>query len=709
MSLPRWCSRDSSNNILIDSSKIRCHLQQHQINDKIFLNAVIKGVTPSSKIYPLIYDDPFFEKRSLAFLKSCSDEDLKDISARLAIRDLFLASYFGLTTFEDNALLVNVVNRIDKIDEISHQIDNLTITFHPTISHKAMRFVKSEFLPKNLSDFFVDFGDDCKFKLAFVDPSELSYHNFENILDFDSTILKDVKLEEFGQQLTLISSSCSDDLSIFKHYFDPYCDRTNYRNFISTLKNFDKLEMWNAPFNKNQRGGKRFIFGSPRLAQILENCLRTSNTFLKNNNNFVAVNHVFRMNKFEPCDSPFKKHIDTPYYDPNTNIYSKYTMLIYLTEGYNDDPCILEFKKGPITEEETFVTTGTVIIFKQSLKHAGYPYQEGTKLFLRTELLFRMKNTVKNPWITNYFNRAVYLTKQSIFQPELDQWANNCYEISNKLHYHLTTPQTQSPLLKKTITLCGVRFQFLTNGCDYYFPLTAHNDSENYVKDISLIASLDFTNALITLNDGSVSIEKFSQTEIIGAKSLDDIWECVLSIGKNQEKNFVHYRDSKNLKQIGELQKKSYQINPNAAIYECQYDCDGHIDDDPKECKEIVLHYQKRYKSMLKQISSVPFVFLGQKIIMNDKMIKIDERFVYISSSDKKMKPINFAGCVSGVSYPDEYIETEKSFPSISLLIPPIEYNVHKNGYKITIHMFRPGWCKPEAKFGKNINVPSII
>jgi hypothetical protein len=466
------------------------------------------------------------------------------------------------------------------------------------------------------------------------------------------------------------------------------------------LKELDKLDLWLPPFNKNQRGGKRFIFSSVRLAKILEKGLCGDASFLVRKKNFVGINPVFRMNKFEPGDESFKEHYDTPYYDPNTQVYSKYTMIIYLTEGFNNNPYILNFKNGPSIN---FISAKDCIIFKQSLKHTGYPYQENSKLFIRTELLYRMKTKIDNPQITNYFNRAVYLTKQSIFQTELDQWANKCYEISNKLHYQLTKLELRTPVLQKIFTFSGSSVTYLTDGSDYYFP-TCETEPESYVKECALLAALDFTNALV---NETLSFEKCCETKIIGVRSVEDIWNHVQQINNVNRLGTSHIRNKKDAKKIDELKRVPYDVDPVAEIYEC---CgpDEHTQYDPKVCGEIIAFYNKTHKSMLKEICSLPFLFLGQRVIMNQNLIQTDERFVYISCNDKKIKPINFASCVSGASDPEAYLKTVQTFVGVSLLIPPIEYHVHRSGIKITIQLFYPGWSKPEAKYKQKIHVQQI-
>ncbi|CAD7934392.1 unnamed protein product, partial [Amoebophrya sp. A25] len=48
---------------------------------------------------------------------------------------------------------------------------------------------------------------------------------------------------------------------------------------------------------------------------------------------FLRVNHVFRMNIFPKGSEKFKAHFDTPFVHASKGIFSRYTLLIYLTRG----------------------------------------------------------------------------------------------------------------------------------------------------------------------------------------------------------------------------------------------------------------------------------------------------------------------------------------------------------------------------------------
>ena len=86
--------------------------------------------------------------------------------------------------------------------------------------------------------------------MVFMNPEDLSYHNFENILDLDNFIklnlnLKKEKLPSLGKELLKI----------------------------------DELNLYNLTFNNDSRGRKRCIFKSDFLSNILTKIIKNINIF----------------------------------------------------------------------------------------------------------------------------------------------------------------------------------------------------------------------------------------------------------------------------------------------------------------------------------------------------------------------------------------------------------------------------------------------
>lgn len=99
------------------------------------------------------------------------------------------------------------------------------------------------------------------------------------------------------------------------------------------------LGLYVEPLNAVSRGGRRFIFHAAALAHALTEALRPiASTIVPGwlwGQSF-HVNPVFRCNRFEPGDAPFRRHHDAPYHDPAQRHISHHTLLLYLTGGRGD-------------------------------------------------------------------------------------------------------------------------------------------------------------------------------------------------------------------------------------------------------------------------------------------------------------------------------------------------------------------------------------
>ena len=194
--------------------------------------------------------------------------------------------------------------------------------------------------------------------VVFIDPEELSYHNFENILPVDCVFERNQNQSEDGdQQQQQLAFSLSD-----KKTFEKKEDVVSFTltGSTSSLLDLEELNLYNPVLNEGSRGGKRFIFQSSLLSKALTEAVKETGHFEQS---FRFVNYVFRLNKFEPSDRKFESHYDTPYYDRDNRHISRFTLLIYLTGG----------KGKPVLRiEDLFldqIEKMTCVIFPQSLEH----------------------------------------------------------------------------------------------------------------------------------------------------------------------------------------------------------------------------------------------------------------------------------------------------------------------------------------------------
>ena len=128
------------------------------------------------------------------------------------------------------------------------------ITINPYLHQKLQQL---ETLNQNPKQFF-QLSPDKKHILAYVDPSELSYNSFENILNLDEYFFGPKLSWDRKPRLTI------DSMQKTKNYFSfKINDQDNL------LLELHKMNIYSLPFNNLSRGGKRMIFSSLKLADTL--------------------------------------------------------------------------------------------------------------------------------------------------------------------------------------------------------------------------------------------------------------------------------------------------------------------------------------------------------------------------------------------------------------------------------------------------------
>ncbi|MFD0852923.1 hypothetical protein ACFQ07_11835, partial [Actinomadura adrarensis] len=186
--------------------------------------------------------------------------------------------------------------------------------------HKAVRFVDAERIDQSVRGLFARPSAGAPHLAAvFVDPAELSFRTFENILPLDF-LFEDAALEfELTDRVEVADDACTLSLLL--------PDTARER-----LERLDELNLYVPPLNAASRGGDRFIFHSALLAEALTEAVSKAlpQPML---DGFSHVNPAFRCNRFEPGDRNFHMHRDTPYYDAARDHVSRYTVLLYLTGG----------------------------------------------------------------------------------------------------------------------------------------------------------------------------------------------------------------------------------------------------------------------------------------------------------------------------------------------------------------------------------------
>jgi hypothetical protein len=196
------------------------------------------------------------------------------------------------------------VNRLgDVVPEV--RVDGLRVSAHPTARHKVVRFFDASLVDAAVREQFArPLPHLPHLAAAFVDPEELSFRTFENIVSLDGFF------DGAGLELGLVDRTRFGDKNVYAFSLDAP-DATKQR-----LLQLDALGLYVAPLNAASRGGQRYIFHSAQLAAALTKAVKAGvgKSLL---GGFSHVNPVFRCNRFEPGDEKFHRHLDTPYFDPN--------------------------------------------------------------------------------------------------------------------------------------------------------------------------------------------------------------------------------------------------------------------------------------------------------------------------------------------------------------------------------------------------------
>ena len=280
---------------------------------------------------------------------------------------------------------------------INININGLTLSSHPSAEHIMIKYFDNiEFDDEFIGQYYAI--NSSNMYIAFVNPTELSYHNLENILNLDLNFQKN------NLNYSINSISKYENMDVYK--FD-------LLGSTDILLKLDELKLYTTPFNNDFRGGKRFIFSSKILANKLTSIIKLSDFSSNVKRNFSHVNFVFRYNKFEPDDNKFMNHYDTPYYDSKLKQCSKYTLLIYLTPGTANP--VLQIEDLKINNIKAF----NGFIFNQKYNHEGSAFATTNKIFIRSELIYNCNDLDHDLTAAKLFNISCYMTKQITFNPEL--------------------------------------------------------------------------------------------------------------------------------------------------------------------------------------------------------------------------------------------------------------------------------------------------
>ncbi|KAL4470498.1 hypothetical protein ABPG74_012109 [Tetrahymena malaccensis] len=549
-------------------------------------------------------------------------------------------------------------------------LQNIDVSPFPTESRKIMKFIKTDLLTKFLDK--NNFIEVNNYSVIFVSIDDLSYHNFENILNLDEHFndvkfqLKNKRLIEKQVQIFLIQGS------------------------TDTLLSLDKLNYYTVPLNASQRGGKRLIFHSNQLSFSLTKMINESEFFDKKN--FRQVNTVFRLNNFAPGDKKFKSHYDTPYADQSNGLYSKYTMLIYLTGNSKN-----KNKQPPLKIKNIVfhqIQENTCIIFDQQFEHEGNAYFDSNKIFIRTELIYKMDGLGYDENVAKMFNMACYMTK------EIDQYqySANLFNQCVKMRYNIQDVKEDIKrvyLLKRNLEIL-----YATDGNYYWFP------SHIPLEQIGTLVVLDYFNGKL-YGIKNVNIQSKHIKNIDYSKSQQEIDIFIFNLI-----NSCSFEDETITKdKTDQFQCLKDFIPDDLCENFIYFRCRCGIQDD-ESANEIFQKQKKIVVQRLKRILEQNSVLIFDNLIkINGDNIKIEinsdkyqknvfqGRIIFDNLQLKVQNQINFASCNcenEDLNQDDTYLFKTKTFNTF--VLPNIQFQKTQQGIKLSIDIFKNGFIYQSTK-----------
>ncbi|MFC5744368.1 hypothetical protein [Actinomadura rugatobispora] len=587
------------------------------------------------------------------------------------LRDRFFALSEGGAPAAEVARYRAEVDATDA--EPAATLDGLAISWHPTARFKEVRFVDAERIDAGVREVFARPSEAAPYLAAvFVDPRELSFRTFENILPLDD-LFAGAGLEfELTERQEFTKDAHSFSLRL------PASAR-------ACLEGLDALDLYVPPLNAASRGGDRFIFHSALLAEALGAAVAKAmpEPLL---DGFSHVNPVFRCNRFEPGDANFHRHRDTPYYDAARRHVSRYTMLLYLTGGSGSP--VLDLTGGAALAE---IGPFTCVIFDQRYEHEGAPYRDGRKVFLRTELVFTDPEVTHDPEIGALFSKACYLTGESVFAPELARHADAYYNQVAAAHWNggLSPGTAAEPFVHKRFR--GV--DFVANGYDFWFP----KGGGLSLAECAAITLLDYFNCKV----GDTAFRAQCDSTVIEADGVDWIPEFLRD--KRAESPLAPFDKSM---LFPEPEKPSTDALPDCA---CGI-CDGGLlgpNFDTTRNADVIEHYTRAQDSAKADILPAPVLMLGEDLHLDPDMFVVEGDRIHVLGKESPT-PVNFASCQGGPPVPpaETFVTTAATVDVAHFLVPPILFAETAGCFHLRFDFFRNTWMVDHEQ--STVSVPMI-
>ncbi|HEU0032119.1 MAG TPA: hypothetical protein VFQ53_15905 [Kofleriaceae bacterium] len=490
---------------------------------------------------------------------------------------------------------------------------------------------------------------------VYVDPHELSFSTFENIVPVDRLL---PPLELALHDPTQLADGVL---------------RLRLAGSTAALAQLDALGVYVAPLNAASRGGRRMIVHSAQLAGALTDAVRAAlpAELLAG---FVHVNPVFRCNRFEPGDAPFRLHLDTPYYDRARNHISRHTLLIYMTGG-SGTPAL---QIGELAVEH--IEPWTCLVLDQRLAHEGQPFVDGAKVFLRTELIYEDAALAHDPAIGALFAKATYLTGEAVRHPELAHRADEAYDRAAAAHWHgIVASWEREPILHKQFR--GVHF--FANGYDYWFPRHAHS-----LEECAALALLDVLNASV----GGAAFRAQCTSEPI-ERPVDR---------EALERELAAYDVARTEPVFAAVDKASLFPAPEPDACCCHLHSRERFD--ATRSLDILEFFERAQVYCRRRIDPAPILIFGDEVMLDPSRFVIERDRIHVLSQSR-LAPVHFAAC-RWDHEPTRYVDVDYAIGALQPLVPPILFERTPHAHHLMLDFFRNTWTVGHRSYG--VPIPYI-
>jgi predicted 2-oxoglutarate/Fe(II)-dependent dioxygenase YbiX len=161
--------------------------------------------------------------------------------------------------------------------------------------------------------------------------------------------------------------------------FIKFSEERGYKESLIRTKDGEQM-------NKDIRDNDRVIWDNPKFAEQLWELVKDFMPADIEGYEPLGLNERFRFYRYKDGQQ-FKPHIDAPF-KRSTTEKSKITLLLYLNENFTGGATTLILEgKDNIPKE------GMLFLFEHKIMHCGRPVTEGVKYVLRTDVMYKLKET----------------------------------------------------------------------------------------------------------------------------------------------------------------------------------------------------------------------------------------------------------------------------------------------------------------------------